>query len=129
MSARTHPALASNLSTVIDRNGDAPSPTTVNLQANVGLGDLIVREVMTTSARAPRPRSGDEVFTDRSRPPSFPPEMPAVSADPAIGEPTDLGAPSRPVTSEPAWLTGPAPTPVSSVLTACHPGLHRGVVA
>jgi phage shock protein PspC (stress-responsive transcriptional regulator) len=36
--------LGSNLSTVIDRNGDAPSPTTVNLQANVGLGDLIVKE-------------------------------------------------------------------------------------
>ena len=33
-----------HLSTVIDRNGDAPSPTTVNLQANVGLGDLIVKE-------------------------------------------------------------------------------------
>lgn len=70
---------------------------------------------MTTSHEHPDRDLADEVFTDRSAPTTVLPtyEMPAVSADPAIGEPTDLGAPaSRPVTSEPAWLTGPAPTPV-----------------
>ena len=66
---------------------------------------------MTTSHEHPDRDLADEVFTDRSAPTTVLPtyEMPAVSADPAIGEPTDLGAPaSRPVTSEPAWLTGPA---------------------
>ena len=53
---------------------------------------------MTTSHEHPDRDPADEVFTDRSAP---------------IGEPPALGAPaSRPVTSEPAWLTGPAPTPV-----------------
>ena len=70
---------------------------------------------MTTSHEHPDRDLADEVFTGRSAPTTVLPtyEMPVVSADPAIGEPTDLGAPaSRPVTSEPAWLTGPAPTPV-----------------